>query len=350
VTSTSPAQSSLTTISTDNTFLVGATSYLPTGLFRGDISELVIVPSSISDADLASFREYARRTWAGLPADTGQPPNPCRDATGQPLPPTTVCDDGNAATVADRCVNGACAGQIPASGNPGALSPLVWYSAADLDTTTSGAGVLQWLDRSGNGRHLTQAFTPGQPTFQATGWNGNRPTLVFNGGNAFRRDGWTDPPAGDDRAFTVLAVVRSATNQNAGVAGWFNSGGGDSALCKLKSAGAQNFLDLVRTNGVAASQDFVGSHDVGTGRHVVAWRFSPEAAKLTVDGVTTFTSNQPSLAPIAIESFLVGTTSLFGTEMFRGELSELAVIPGSVSDAAISAFLSYAQQTWGGLP
>jgi hypothetical protein len=36
--------------------------------------------------------------------------------------------------------------------------------------------------------------------------------------------------------------------------------------------------------------------------------------------------------------------------MFRGDLSELAVVPGNVSDAAVTAFRSYAQQTWGGLP
>jgi hypothetical protein len=63
-TAVSPAPIRLLTL---ETFLIGATSYLPTSMFRGEIAELVVVPSSISDADVANFRSYAQQTWGGLP-------------------------------------------------------------------------------------------------------------------------------------------------------------------------------------------------------------------------------------------------------------------------------------------
>jgi hypothetical protein len=46
----------------------------------------------------------------------------------------------------------------------------------------------------------------------------------------------------------------------------------------------------------------------------------------------------------------VGLRDIYGNEFFRGDLAELAVVPGSVSDAAVAAFRSYAKQTWRGLP
>jgi hypothetical protein len=348
VTTTSPAQPSLSAISTDNTFLLGVTSALPTGMFTGDIAELVVVPSSLSDVDVAGFRAYALQKWGGMSASA--PPDPCRSAAGQPLPPTTVCDDGNAATVADRCQSGACVGQIAGAGSPAGLSPLVWYSAADLDTSTSGSPVLQWFDRSGNGRHLTQIFPPGQPTFQATGWSGDQPAIRFDGGKAFRREEWAGTPAGNDSSFTVLAVLRSAVQQNASVASWWYPGG-DGAACRLTSSGTGTVVDLLRRDATLMTQDFAATGDIGTTTgHVIAWRFSPETAKLTVDGTTTTVGPLPSLGSISISTFLVGVRDIYGSEFFRGDLAELAIVPGSVSDAAIANFRSYAQQKWHGLP
>jgi RHS repeat-associated protein len=48
-------------------FLVGAANDVSSSLFAGDISELAVVPSEISDAQLASFENYAQNEWGGLP-------------------------------------------------------------------------------------------------------------------------------------------------------------------------------------------------------------------------------------------------------------------------------------------
>jgi hypothetical protein len=46
--------------------LIGARSDLPTWQFVGDISEIVVVPAYVSDADVGSYYAYAQTTW-GVP-------------------------------------------------------------------------------------------------------------------------------------------------------------------------------------------------------------------------------------------------------------------------------------------
>lgn len=47
-------------------FLVGMQSYLPTGLFNGDLGELAVVPSRITDAQVGAFQNYVMQEWGGL--------------------------------------------------------------------------------------------------------------------------------------------------------------------------------------------------------------------------------------------------------------------------------------------
>jgi hypothetical protein len=71
--------------------LIGAGTSLPTRLFHGDLSELAIVASALSDADVENFTDYARLQWSGLPTQSSI--DPCLDASGAPTPSTTRCDD-----------------------------------------------------------------------------------------------------------------------------------------------------------------------------------------------------------------------------------------------------------------
>ena len=62
---------------------------------------------------------------------------------------------------------------------PAALgsSLALWLDAADSSTITlNGSTVSQWNDKSGNGRHVSQATPAQQPTYSATGMLG-KPTL-----------------------------------------------------------------------------------------------------------------------------------------------------------------------------
>ena len=60
---------------------------------------------------------------------------------------------------------------------PHVLRPSVWFDAADLSTLTLVSGdASEWRDKSGNGRHVSQATAANRPTYAVSGLNG-RPAL-----------------------------------------------------------------------------------------------------------------------------------------------------------------------------
>jgi hypothetical protein len=67
--------------------------------------------------------------------------------------------------------------------DPASITTALWLDAADVSTITlNGSTVSQWNDKSGNNRHVSQATTGQQPTWNATGLN-SKPILTFDGSN-----------------------------------------------------------------------------------------------------------------------------------------------------------------------
>jgi hypothetical protein len=64
--------------------------------------------------------------------------------------------------------------------SPAIIRPALWLDANDLSTISVATGISQWRDKSGNGRHVSQATGGTQPTFTRNGLNG-LPVLSFNG-------------------------------------------------------------------------------------------------------------------------------------------------------------------------
>jgi RHS repeat-associated protein len=334
--------------------IVGALSPLPTGFFQGDISELVIVGTAISDEQVQNFTEYARNTWSGLPTSAGS--GPCIKADGQPSPDTIRCDDGNPDTVGDHCSAGSCVGVVPGPGSPKDLSPIAWYHAGAPEVVITYDGVSTWFDRSPEHRDLLNGYW-GRPTLVADGWNdndgvaevGDKPTVRFGGAHALKRQGWTGQPTGVESAFTVLAVLRPATSQDSGVVSWWHPNAYGRAALQIKASGGTSALDLLRVDTSLVTQEAVGTIDLGNARHAVAWRYGNGTAKLTVDGVTQTRPHSPIGLLPPDDWFLMGVASGFPTGVFSGDISELAVIPRSVSDSEVANFTAYAQAEWGGL-
>jgi hypothetical protein len=179
---------------------------------------------------------------------------------------------------------------------------------------------------------------------------GTNPTVAFNGGNLLRRTTWTDLPEGSDEAFTVLAVLRSGANQNGSPIAWWSNTSVGAVRCSVVTSGGNSFFNLARDDDSWGTQSHSSTADIGTGRHVVAWRFSPEVMKVTVDGTTYTSSSQSSLDNISLTHLIIGARSDLPTWLFQGDISEIAVIPGSISDAEVSNFREYAEMVWGGLP
>jgi len=64
---------------------------------------------------------------------------------------------------------------------PADIDTALWLDAADASTITESGGVVsQWDDKSGNGRHVTQATAANQPTFAANAVNG-KSAIDFDG-------------------------------------------------------------------------------------------------------------------------------------------------------------------------
>ncbi len=161
---------------------------------------------------------------------------------------------------------------------PGLLNPSAWYVASAADVHTSSGAVSVWSEHRSNGRDLTGY---GQPQFNPAGWDGHQPTVTFDGNNRFGLDGWSDAPAGTDAAFTVLAVIRSASSspQTASIASWWSSYAGLTWV-GVKAQDNRTLLDMGRTYGIAEGQTHSSPHDLGTGSevaasHAVAYRYSP---------------------------------------------------------------------------
>jgi RHS repeat-associated protein len=332
--------------------IVGAMSPLPTGFFKGDISELVIVGDVISDDQVQNFTEYAQDTW-NLPTSAGS--GPCIKADGQPSPDTIRCDDGNPETFGDHCSAGTCLGVVPGPGSPNELDPVAWYHAGAPEVVSTFGGVSTWFDRSSQHRDLLNGYS-GRPPLVADGWDGspceappcNKPTVRFGGFHALKRNGWTGSPGGSESAFTVLAVLKASSSSGGGVATWWHPANYSWITTQLKPSGGATVLDLFRHDDTATVREFVGDIGLGLDQHVVAWRYSNGVAKLTIDGVTR-TQAQSAIGNFVTDWFLMGVASGYPTGIFNGDISELAIIPRSISDTAVARFNDYAQAEWGGL-
>ena len=72
--------------------------------------------------------------------------------------------------------------------NPSMITTALWLDAADASTITeSGGAVSQWDDKSGNGRHVTQATAGSQPTLATNAVNG-KSVLDFDGTDLMEND------------------------------------------------------------------------------------------------------------------------------------------------------------------
>jgi hypothetical protein len=120
---------------------------------------------------------------AGLPSGT-------QYVNGIPVSPLgAICISSDVAVTYSNglpyAANGALAAVSGAPWTPAALGATLalWLDAADASTITlNGSTVSQWNDKSGNGRHASQATAANQPFYDLVGGNG-KPILDFDGVN-----------------------------------------------------------------------------------------------------------------------------------------------------------------------
>jgi hypothetical protein len=325
--------------------IVGARSPLPTGLFKGDISELRIVGRALGDDEIQNYMDYSRNHWQ----ITTPPPisNPCINAGNNAVPDGARCDDGNAQTYGDQCVRGTCVGTVPPSGSPAALSAVAWYHANPQEVVVTDGGVSTWFDRTANHLDLMQPFYYGRPTL-GSAWPGGKPALHFSGGQGLRRDAWSGSPLGASQPFTILAVFQSGSaGQSSSIASWWNASYSVVSAALAPSNG-DSVPSVIREGESGNSQSLTDPVALGTTPHAVVWRYAPDSLTVTVDGKSISPSAFPAIDPIAAPVFLVGMHSYLPTGLFNGDLVDLAIVPRSISDAEVASYDQYVAVEWGG--
>jgi hypothetical protein len=137
------------------------------GFWQGDIAEVIVYDTALSDTDRKKVEDYLRRKYMG----------------------------------------------------PIAQAPSLWLKA-DALALADGAAVSSWTDSSGRGRHATQATGTLQPTFQTNELNG-KPVVRFDGGDRLS----VSALANTDPSATLIAVARPDSAGNQGLLGWWNAAG-----------------------------------------------------------------------------------------------------------------------------
>ena len=95
----------------------------------------------------------------------------------------------------------------------------LWLDASDATTITESSGsVSQWDDRSGNGKHVTQAIASAQPTYSATGLNG-LPTLSFDGADDTMATIAATMPTGNSARSMFVVYQPQVTSSSHSIAG-----------------------------------------------------------------------------------------------------------------------------------
>lgn len=227
-------------------------------------------------------------------------------------------------------------GDAPTLWTPANIATQLWLDAADSGTVSLDVndGVIQWGDKSGNGRHAAQATAPARPTLDPA---------ARNGLDIIRFDGVND----------VLLFATSfpqLSGQNVWLAGdttGMNSGN-DRIFLERNYTSNQPALYLTRLSGSFNAHIWWGSYagGVSTGSYRPAiWRWrirtSPSDRLVQVDGgapnvVTAASTNLSSWSSI-------NTSSVQQSKFAAYEI----IVTGNVDDSTREKIEGYLAWKWG---
>jgi len=233
-----------------------------------------------------------------------------------------------------------------------------WYdfsAASLLGTGTTGTGsvadtsaVGYATDRSGRGRHITQATANNRPTFAAN-WTNSLGALTFNG-TSMSLTNSTVPFSGSTPAFSFFAVFsRSAATGGAlgtfgyNVADWFQSGLGRNRTIWVTDAnGLSNNSPINATNSQVTSTPTVVVATLRSGlSHMLAYRRNGTS-------VADATNASPVQTMSPVRSITVGSlVHSFSTVYHAGQIGELGFYERELSDAEAIALGRLQGARWG---
>lgn len=223
---------------------------------------------------------------------------------------------------------------------------LGWWDGSDLRTlfqdsslTTPVAAnsdpVGGWLDKSGNGRTLTQATGANKPTYQ-TNVQAGRSILRFANPKFLRLNGFVP----FNTNFTVIAAVSRVNTTEVTFAG-------DDTDSTLGVAWRTNPALGAFRAGVAG---FSSTTPYTTAFSVPAWTSLGGTGTVTVDcsiNGGNSTAAVPGPGIIAQTNFLLGASSAGLTPYLNGDLGEFVIYNRILSAAELAVVTTYLRIKWG---
>lgn len=229
-------------------------------------------------------------------------------------------------------------GSIPTTG-PGtwtpanyATAPFFWFDASDGATITIATGVSQWNDKSGHANHIAEATGANQPT-RTTGVYNGLATLTFDGTNdRLHKSGSLTAATGSGTLFAVL----KPTGASAGNVYWTTNG---SVVC-----------------GVYVMSNSNGRYQCSSANHA---NYDPVDNTLVLQsGYITSAKREIFAGGLSKAANTTGTDTVntptqiwFGSDsnpitFFKGDLCEILLLAGTLSDADRQIFEGYLGWKW----
>lgn len=248
---------------------------------------------------------------------------------------------------------------VPVPFNPGTLSPIAWYDAADTSTITSSSGaVSQWNDKSVNAYHLTQATAAEQPTTGTRTIN-NLNVIDFDGTSDRLNSGFVVGQLATARAFTMFLVKQSdVLNATEGMVSFHRSTGFDFENGVVLGKRATNIIEQVLGRGDNAST-FIASYTTSSSTAALLLTFVASASDFTK---TFFTNSVPKDmrnvdGSMLVSSFLgsgsgnhqirVGNRGGYNQFYFNGAIAELIVYDKRLTASEIDSVQRFLMNKWG---
>ena len=218
----------------------------------------------------------------------------------------------------------------------------LWLDGADANSVTlNGSTVSQWNDKSGNGRHATQATAASQPTFTANARNG-RSALTFSGSQVMSVASF--PVA----SYTAgIAVVQFGGNNQAA----FQRGNLNDIHSLFTEAGVIKLRNLGAIPANDATSSFTGGtfYVVGFSLYSQYTTNGTQTSDLRVNGTAAPQSSYTFTPPSSSDKGLAIGGLTATVYRLNGVLCELVYYQGTsaLSLSSIKALEAYAGRKWG---
>lgn len=228
----------------------------------------------------------------------------------------------------------------------------LWLDAADL---TSAGALALWSDKSGNGRHFTQATASFRPTVNLTELNG-MPGVVFDGVNDLLQHGVNLYDTGSPE-YTMLFVVRhNAPTDNGGILAVCDNTSGPASNDKGWHVGIQTndtYRFVCQSGGAAGDaneadvqSDVLVDPDLPTVLHVQ--RTASNVVRIGVLGEWFAEDTSAGYTPSGKSRTMLGFFRTLGDPNFlRGVIYEVMVVTRVLADAELDMLVADLRNKWG---